>query len=100
MNTILEYYLEKNRNLINLSIIKIEAESVADETRKHKSQYFPMIKSKHENERTNFRGSKDVNSRLELNQNGKPVNFLFSNENDSNEESSSDEVCNSPCFKN
>lgn len=80
--------------------MKTEKKSVADETRKHKSHYFPMKRSKHENERSNFQGSKDVNSRLDLIQNGKPVNFLFSNENDSSDGNSSDEVFNSSCIKN
>lgn len=53
-----------------------------EETRKHKSHYFPNLKQRQVRKNSNIEGNGNGNSETGIYNSQKPVNFLFSNEND------------------
>lgn len=71
--------------------LQTDEEDVISETRKHKSHYFPM--STHQLKRSrNNKDSNDANSDAPTYNSQKPVNFLFSNENESMDDSTDEET--------
>lgn len=86
----------KNSNLLIFSQIstpnKPDEEIVMEETRKHKNHYFPSLKRHQLQKPENKLKDPDANSDAVPYNSQKPVNFLFSNDNDFDDEGSSDET--------
>lgn len=77
-------------NLFLISFIESDEENVEDETRKHKSHYFPTQKNKFPKKQFNSQsGENSIPNSTTYNMQ-KPVNFLFSNELDSMDDASND----------
>lgn len=77
-------------NLSFSSIYKTDEEIVMEETRKHKNHYFPSVK--HHQPTNRMEQEISVNSEAAPYNSQKPVNFLFSNDNDLEDDGSSDET--------
>lgn len=77
---------------LNFTLHKTDEEVVMEETRKHKNHYFPSLKRNQLQKPENKRKVPDANSDAVPYNSHKPVNFLFSNDNDFDDEGSSDET--------
>lgn len=79
--------------LFFIYFVCIDEENVVEETRKHKNHYFPTMKKPQLKKNTSSPNRKDENSEVVTYNSQKPVNFLFSNGTESNDDDdSNDEV--------
>ncbi|XP_031625915.1 box C/D snoRNA protein 1 [Contarinia nasturtii] len=91
--TIVEFpviYVIFDSDLQDYDIINNNEDIVAEETRKHKNHYFPMVRKNKGKADANSKGGNGVASESTTYNSQKPVNFLFSNDTDAMDDDDDD----------